>query len=76
MHKLRAAIMLKRQGRMRRGLCMLHGNAPAHISNIALAGISAGGFDVINHLSYSPDIASSDYYLFSDLKKILGRKAY
>jgi len=45
---------------------LLHDNASVHKSNIVQA-----GFVELNHPAYSPDIAPSDYHLFSNLKKFL-----
>ncbi len=40
------------------------------------AAIRQAGFVELNHPAYSPDIAPSDYYLFSNLKKILRGKNF
>ncbi|KAG5316924.1 SETMR methyltransferase, partial [Acromyrmex heyeri] len=37
---------------------------------------SSFGWDVLNHPSHSPDLASSDYHLFSKLKEYLGGKHF
>ena len=33
-------------------------------------------FELLPHLPYSPDLASSDYWLFADLKKMLQGKRF
>lgn len=33
-------------------------------------------FEWLRHPAYSPDLVSSDYWLFADLKKILQRKKF
>ena len=47
-------------------------NAPAHMSTAPMAAIQNCGFQLVEHPPYSPDLAPSDYYLFSKMKKELG----
>ena len=54
----------------------LHDNAPVHTSDIVQAAIGKAGFIELNHPAYSPHIAPSDYYLFSNLKKPLRGKNF
>ena len=57
------------------GVRLLHDNAPVHTAAVAKAAVKECGFKEIQHPLYSPDLAPSDYYLFSKLKKDLrGRK--
>lgn len=75
MERLREAIKEKRRGNLKRGVLLLHDNAPVHTARVAKAAISKCGFEEIPHPPYSPDMAPSDYHLFRDLKKDLrGRK--
>ena len=75
LHKLRDAIKDKRQGMLSRGVCLLHNNAPVHTAAVAKVAVKECGFKEIEHPPYSLDLAPSDYYLFSELKKDLqGRK--
>ena len=74
--RLRSAVLEKRRGKFSRGVLLLHDNAPVHKSNIAQAAIRRVGFTELNHPAYSPDIAPSDYYLFSNLKKFLCGKNF
>lgn len=75
LEKLRLTIKEKRRGKLRRGVLLQQDNAPAHTSRIALAAAADCGFEVISHPPYSPDLAPSDYHLFSNLKKFLrGRR--
>ena len=53
-----------------------HDNAPVHTSHVAQEKIVAAGFQVIPHPAYSPDLAPSDYCLFSELKKRLRGKHF
>ena len=75
LHKLRDAIKEKMRGMLSHGVCLLHDNAPVHTAAVAKAAVKECGFSEIKHPPYSPDLAPSDYYLFSKLKKDLrGRK--
>ena len=75
LHKLHNAIKEKRQGMFSRGVRLPHNNAPVHTAAVAKAAVKECGFKEIEHPPYSPDLAPSDYYLFSKLKKDLrGRK--
>ncbi len=58
-----------------RGVWLLHDNAPAHTANVAQAAPHATGFEQLPHPAYSPDLATSVYYLFRHLKAHLrGRR--
>lgn len=74
--RLRRAILEKRRGKINHGVLLLHDNAPVHKSNIVQAAIRQAGFVELNHPAYSPDIAPTDYYLFSNLKKFLRGKNF
>jgi histone-lysine N-methyltransferase SETMAR len=76
LRQLREEIKSKRRGRLTRGIRLLHDNAPAHTCNVARAAIADCGFQTINHPAYSPDVAPSDYFLFSDLKRHLRGKHF
>ena len=69
LHQLRDNIREKRRGKLRRGVLLLHDNAPVHKSRLSMAAIHECGFQLINHPLYSPDLAPSDYFLFGDLKQ-------
>jgi len=47
----------------------LHDNAPAHRALATQKKRAYLGFQCLDHPSYSPDLASSDYCLFPGLKK-------
>ena len=49
---------------------------PVDECNIVQAAIRKAGFVELNDSAYSPDIAPSDYYLFSNLKKFLHSKNF
>lgn len=69
--QLRSVILKKRRGKSHSGVLLLHDNAPIHKCGVVQAAIRQTDFVELNHPSYSPDIASSDYHLFSNLKRFL-----
>ena len=73
---LRKAIREKRREKLSRGVLLLHDNASVHTSRVAKAAVNNSGFAELSHYPYSPDVASSDFYLFPNLKKSLrGRRS-
>ena len=68
--RLRSVIVEKGRGKVSRGV-LLHDNAYIHKCNIVQTAIRQAGFIELNYQAYSPDIAPSDYHLFSNLKKFL-----
>ena len=74
--RLRSAVLEKRRGKFSRGVLLLHDNAAVHKSNVAQAAIRRVRFAELNHPSYSPDIAPSDYCLFSNFKNFLRGKNF
>ena len=76
MHKLHDTIKEKRRGMLSRGVHLLHDNAAVHTVAVAKAAVKECGFEEIEHPPYSPDLAPSDYYLFSKLKKDLRGKKF
>ena len=69
--RLRSVIVKKGHGKISRGVLLLHDNAPIHKCRIVQTAIRQAGFIELNYQAYSPDIAPSDYHLFSNLKKFL-----
>ncbi|GBP96595.1 Mariner Mos1 transposase [Eumeta japonica] len=54
---------------------LLLGNASVHSARVSRQALKDTGFSEIDHLPYSPDLAPSDYFLFSNLRKELrGRR--
>ena len=51
-------------------------NAPVHTSIIAMAKINDLKIKSLPHTPHSPDLASSDYFLFQNLKKWLGDQIF
>ena len=48
------------------GVLLLNDNAPVHMSAKSQAAIQQCGFQQLNHPTYSPDLAPSDYF-YSEL---------
>jgi len=61
----------KRQGKVTKGVLFLHDNAPAHRVLATQKKLAYLGFQCLDHLPYSLDLAPSDYHLFPGLKKQL-----
>jgi len=76
LHKLRNTVKEKRREMLSCGVCLLQDNAPVHTAAVAKAAVKECGFQEIEHPPYSPDLALSDYYLFSKLKKNLWVKKF
>ena len=74
--RLRCAILEKSRGKVSDGVLLLHDNASVHKCNIVQAAIRKAGFIELNDRAYSPDIASSDYDLFSNLNKFVCEKNF
>ena len=62
-------IMKKRPHLKKKKIIFYDDDAPSHTSNIAQAKKHELGFESRPHPPYSSDLASSDYYLFSNLKR-------
>ena len=76
LHKLREAIKEKRRGMFSHGVRLLHKNTPVHTAAVAKGAVKECGFEEIEHPPYNTDLAPSDYYLFSKLKKDLWSKKF
>ncbi|KAL0828929.1 hypothetical protein ABMA28_003828 [Loxostege sticticalis] len=76
LRQLRDAFKEKRRGKLSRGVLLLHDNAPVHTSGVSKAAVKECGFTEIEHPPYSPDLAPSDYYLFTKLKSDLRGKKF
>ena len=74
--RVRSVIVEKGRGKVSHGVLFLHDNAPIDKCKIVQTAIRQVGFIELNHPTYSPDIASSDYHLFSNLKKFLCLKNF
>jgi len=61
----------KHRGKFTKEVLFLHDNAPAHWALATQKKLAYLGFHRLDHPPYSPDLAPSDYHLFSGLKKQL-----
>ena len=76
LRELRQAIKSKRPGELTKGVLLHQENAPAHNSLVAMSAVHDCGFGLIDHTPYSPDLATSDYFLLPNLKQRLAGKRY
>ena len=58
----------KRRGKLSKGILLQQDNARVHTCKIAMEAIEWNGYELIPHSAYSPYLASSDYFLFPNLK--------
>ena len=58
------------------GVLLLHDNAPIGKCKIVQAAIRQAGFIELNHLTYSLDIAPTNYHPLSNLKKFVRLKNF
>ena len=70
--QLSTAIREKCRGKLSKGILLQQDNAGAHTCKIALDAVERNGYELIPHPAYSPDLAPSDYFLFTNLKKDIG----
>jgi histone-lysine N-methyltransferase SETMAR len=76
MRRLRQEIARKRRGKLTQGVLLLHGNAPAHTSQVAMVASADYGIEILPHPPYSSDLALTDFYLYPKLKtKLRGRRS-
>ena len=69
--RLRCAILEKHRGKVSDRVLFFHDNALFHKCNIVQTAVRKTGFVELNDPAYSSDIAWSNYYLFSNLKKFV-----
>jgi transposase len=65
------AIHNKRRGMLISGVVLLHDNARPHTAARTLALLEYLNWELFEHPLYSPDLAPSDYHLFTCLKNWL-----
>ena len=74
-HYLLPVIGQRRPEKARGRFLLQQDNAPPHRALVVKAALEEDGIKVLKHLPYSPDLAPSDYCLFSDRRSQLrGRK--
>ena len=59
-----------------RGMCLLHDNAWPHSAHVTTVLLEKFKWDILDHLSYSPDLTPSNFHLFLHLKKHLAGKKF
>jgi len=69
--QLKDILKEKRSGKVTKGVLFLHDNAPAHRALPIQKKLAYLGFQCVDHPTYSPNLAPSDYQLFPGLKKQL-----
>jgi len=74
--QLRLSLPGKRRGMLIRKPLLLIDNAPCHRANQVHATATKLGFQILEHPPYSPDLAPSDFYLFTALKKFTRGKVW
>jgi len=67
--QLKDILKEKRLAKFIKWVLFLHDNAPAHRALATQKKVAYLGFQCLDHTPYSPDLATSDYHLFSGLKK-------
>ncbi|KAJ4427620.1 hypothetical protein ANN_25268 [Periplaneta americana] len=72
LRKLRRAIQNKRRGMLSRGAVLLHDNARPHTAASTRELLDQFCWEIFDHPPYSPDLAPSDFHLFTKLKDFLG----
>ena len=53
-----------------------HDNAPAHCAKKTADKLKEAGWEIMVHQPYSPDLASSDYHLFTVLQRAYGNTEF
>ena len=74
--KLRETIKEKRRAKLAQVVLLHHDSAAAYTSNVVMAKIHECEFELLCHLPYSPDLASSDFHVFRFLKELLLERVF
>jgi histone-lysine N-methyltransferase SETMAR len=61
----------KRRGKFNKRFLFVHDNAPAHRALATQQKLASLGFQCLDHPTYSPDLAPSDYHLSPGMKKTI-----
>lgn len=73
---LKQVIGEKRPKMQKKKILFHQDNAPCHKSAVTMKKLDDLGYELLPHPPYSPDLAPSDYYLFSNLKLHLQGRRY
>jgi len=68
LNKLQRLIQKKWHQMLTKGVILLHDNAQPHTAAHTNALIKLFNWEIFNHPPYSPDLAPSDYHLFTKMK--------
>jgi histone-lysine N-methyltransferase SETMAR len=74
--RLDETIHEKRPGLQKKKIIIHQDNTPAHKSVLAMGKLMDLHYELLEHPSYSPDLAPSDFYLFPKLKLFLARHRF
>lgn len=74
--QLDVKIREKRPGLQKKKIIFHQDNAPSHTAQKTIAKISELKYELLQHPPYSPDLAPSDFWLFSHLKKFMRGKRF
>ena len=69
--QLKDILKAKRCGKVIKVVLFLYDNAPTHRALATQKKLAFLGFQYLDHLPYSPDLAPSDYHLLPGLKKTI-----
>ena len=67
--QLRTAVREKRRGKLSKSVLLQQDNARVHTCKVAMDVVERNRYELIPHPAYSPDLAPSDFFLFTNLKK-------
>ena len=74
--RLRAEIKKKRPHIKKKRVLFHQGNAPCHKSMKTMVKLNELSFELLSHPPYTPDLATRNYWLFANLKKMLQGKGF
>jgi histone-lysine N-methyltransferase SETMAR len=74
--KLLPALQEKRPQTLKKGVLLQHDNARPHTAHRTVTAVTEMGWETLPHPPYSPDLAPSDYHLFSKVKESLRGKKF
>jgi len=69
--QLKDILKEKRRGNFTKWFLFLHDNTPTHRALAAQKKLAYLDFQYLDHPTYSPELAPSDYHLFPGLKKTI-----